>query len=125
MQPNNDDVIVSNASGKPVSVCGTISLLLKIEKSTEMLRSYVVDNLATTVIVECAFCYWYLDAIFLRLKNVRLDDGVTLSVVRQPSKANSTLLLHKEQLLNMQKNRFRLRLELPHAPIYIPECTLG
>lgn len=94
--PLNEDVDVRKRSGKPVLVCSTNNLLVKIGKSTDRVCFYVVENLAVAVILGWDFCDRYVDAIRLRWMIVRLDDSATIPIVRKPSSDNSTLPLSKE-----------------------------
>lgn len=70
-EPLKHNVNLRKESGKPVQVRSTIYLVVEIGKIKETVCFYVVDNIATAVILGCNFRNKYVDAIRPRMKIVR------------------------------------------------------
>lgn len=64
-----------------------------------------VENLATSVILGCDYCDLHVDAIRPRLKIVKIDNGSTVPIVLQTSKANTELPFSEQQQFSKQKVR--------------------
>lgn len=99
MQVLIDDVNVSSASGKPVSVCGTINFLDKVGKITKAVRFYAVENLATAVILRWDFCDKYVDTIRPRLKIVHMNNGNTVLIAQKPFESQHHTTASREAAL--------------------------
>lgn len=91
VQPPNDDVNVRSASRKQIPVRCTSNIVDKVETNTETVLFYVLNNLATAVLVGCNFCDREVDVIRPRLKIVRMDAGATITIVQKPLEASTTL----------------------------------
>ena len=100
-----DEPNIRNASGKSVPIVGTIDLMVQIGTSSEYVKFYVAENLATSVILGCDFCDRHVEAIKPRLAIVEMDDGSTVPIVRQPSKPNTNIPLPDEQNFTSRKKR--------------------
>lgn len=97
IKPLDDDFNIGNASRKPVPVCGSINLMVNIRYITEEVGFFVVDNLATAVILGCDYCDKYIEEIRPRLKIVERDDGCAVTVLQKRipkcrSRNNSSLI---------------------------------
>lgn len=70
IEPLDNDINVRKTSNKSVSVIRSINLFVNIGTNTEHVRFYVVDKLATSVILGCHYCDIHVDTIRPRFKIV-------------------------------------------------------
>ncbi len=85
MLPVNSDIKVRDANNRPLSMLGKINLHVQIGTKVSLVAFYVVEKLATSIILGCDFCDKNIDAIRPRKRYVELDDGTTVPIVRKPS----------------------------------------
>lgn len=82
----------------------SINLVVNVGTYTKNVRFYVVDKLTSVVIL----CYDYfdvlVDAIRQRLKIVQMEDGSTVSIVQETSKANTAVPFPEKQQFDTHKD---------------------
>ena len=105
IRPLKEAPNVRNASGKAVPIAGTIDLVTQIGTTSECVSFLVAEKLATSVILGCDFCDQHIDAIKPRLATVTMDDGSTVPIIRQPSKANTSTPLPDAQCFSTRKDK--------------------
>lgn len=58
-----DEINIRNAGWKPVSVVGDINLVFQISNVSVEVPFYVLEGLATSVILGCDYCNTHVEAI--------------------------------------------------------------
>lgn len=71
--------------------------MTQIGTSSEHVTFFVADKPATSVITGFQFCDRLFEATKHRLQTVKMDDGSTVPILRQPSKPNTNIPLSDEQ----------------------------
>ena len=77
---------ISDANRNPLRMLGTIELLVRLQNRTLKCDFIICERLAAAVILGADFCDRFVEAIHPRKKNVELDDGTTIPIVRRPLK---------------------------------------
>ncbi|CAN8071373.1 unnamed protein product, partial [Agarophyton chilense] len=80
---------VLDANNNPLKTAGVIDLVIRLGRMVVKLTFIVCRSLAAPVILGCHYCDRFFDAIRPRLKQVELEDGSTVPIVRQPLKRAS------------------------------------
>jgi len=87
IKPLTEDIRVKDANNRSLNILGTISLQVQVGSRAEAISFYVVERLATSVILGCNFCDKHVEAIRPRLRLVEMDDGTTIPIIRRPEAA--------------------------------------
>ena len=77
--------VLRNASNKPMIVCGEVELQVRLGQHTAKAKFYVVEKLATDVLLGCDYCDKYVEAIKPRKRVVEMEDGTEVPIIRKPS----------------------------------------
>lgn len=85
----DETVTLRNASNKPIYTLGVAHLDVNLGSGRHRVTFIVCDKLATDVLLGCEYCDKYIEAIKPRKREVELDDGTTVPIIRNPS-ARST-----------------------------------
>jgi hypothetical protein len=76
---------IRGANNKPLKTEGVVTLFVRVGTQTTRQQFIVVENLAVSVILGCQFCDTHVEAIRPRKKDVVLDDGSTVPIIRNPT----------------------------------------
>lgn len=77
-QPTN----IRDANGRRVSIEGIIDLVVELGTRTEVVQFKVNERVGTDVILGCDFCDKHVEAIRPRQREVELDDGTRVPIVK-------------------------------------------
>ena len=106
IKPLHSAVRIKDANNRALVVAGRINLSCQIGSRKDIVTFYVVDRLATDVILGCDYCDRHIEAIKPRKRLVELDDGTTVPIVRRPDKRkNDSVPLPDEQVYAPAKGR--------------------
>ncbi len=94
--PNQADI--RDASNRRVSILGRIRIRVRLGSRSDWVHFNVVQNLGTNVILGCDFLDKHVDAIRPRKREVPLDDGTRVPILRKhtPSKWYRTMIPEPE-----------------------------
>jgi len=82
---SSETTVLRNASNKPMIVCGEVELQVRLGQHTAKTKFYVVEKLATDVLLGCDYCDKFVEAIKQRKRVVELEDGTEVPIIRKPS----------------------------------------
>ncbi len=82
--PLKEDIRIKDANNRSLQLLGTINLHCQVGTRAITIPFYVVERLATDVILGCDFCDKHIVAIRPRQRKVDLDDGTSLPIIRRP-----------------------------------------
>ena len=77
---------ICDANNRPLITSCLLRLLVRLGRYLVEVEFIVCERLATTMILGADFCDRYVEAIRPRKKQVELDDGTIVPIVRKPAK---------------------------------------
>lgn len=84
--PNPNPNNIRDANGRKVSVDGMIDLVVEIGTRAEVVQFKVNERLGTNVILVCDFCNKYVKEIRMCVREVQLDDGTIIPIIKPATK---------------------------------------
>lgn len=77
---------ISDANSNPIKMTGYIDQVARLGTRLVKVTFIVCESLAAPVILGCDFCDRFVEAIHPRKREVELDDGTKVPIVRRPMK---------------------------------------
>ena len=77
---------INDANSNPLKTLGSITLIVRLGHRLVALDFVVCLELAAEVILGCDFCDRFVESIHPRRREIELDDGSTVPIVRRPLK---------------------------------------
>ena len=98
IRPLHSTVRIRDANNRSLNIQGTVNLTCTVGGRSEIVTFYVVERLATEVILGCDYCDKHVESIRPRRRLVEMEDGSTVPIVRRPDKRkHNTVPLPEEQ----------------------------
>lgn len=113
---------IRDANKRPIKSLGTIKLVVQLGNHVVMLPFIVCTTLAAPVVLGCDYCDRFVEAIRPKNREVELDDGSTVPIVRRPLKrSNAAAPLPPSQEYEAPKGRTSPRIRVSQMTVVPPQ----
>lgn len=88
---------ICDANGRPLKICGWATLNIRLGHYHARVEFVVCERLAAPFVLGTDFCDRFVEAIRQRTRQVELNDGMLISIVRKPLPIRGSLPVPKAQ----------------------------